>query len=70
MKIVIVKEKSDGNETVGSMWVETFICDENTTIKEILEWEKKECNESRNGKYGRLMITVADDDEPKEDVPF
>jgi hypothetical protein len=41
MKIVIIQECSGGNDMVGDMWQETLICDENTTLKEILAWRKK-----------------------------
>jgi hypothetical protein len=41
MSIVIIQECSRGNETVGDMWQETLICNENTTLKEILDWRKK-----------------------------
>jgi len=41
MKIVIIQECSAGNDTVGDMWQETLICNENTTLKEIITWRKK-----------------------------
>jgi hypothetical protein len=41
MKIVIIQECSQGNDTVGDMWLETLICNENTTLKEILSWRRK-----------------------------
>lgn len=38
MEIVAIKEMSAGNETVGEMWKETKIFNENTTLKEVMEW--------------------------------
>ncbi len=50
---VIVLECSQGNDQVGDMWLETYICDSSATIKEIMEWK-----EEKHSK-GRLMITKA-----------
>ena len=54
-KIIAVKERSAGNESVGSEWLETKIFDPETPVKEIIEW-------SQPDKYGRLIITIADSD--------
>jgi len=54
MKIIAVKERSAGNESVGSMWLETKIFCPGTPILEIIDW-------SQPDKYGRLIITVADE---------
>lgn len=48
-RIVAIKEKSAGNDTVGSMWLETKTFDEDTPIKEIVKW-----GENSDGK---LIIT-------------
>ena len=50
---VAVLECSDGNETVGDMWVETHVCTPATTIAELMDWKKTH----PNGK--RLSITKA-----------
>ena len=60
MKIVAVKEKSAGNESVGDMWLETKIFEESTPIVEIIKWSQNGRTESRNG--GRLIITVPDNE--------
>jgi len=52
MKYVIVLECSGGNDSVGNMWLDTLICNHQTTIKEIIKWKK-----TRPGNKGRLMIT-------------
>lgn len=38
MKIVAIKEMSDGNEAVGEMWKETKIFEGNTTLEEAMRW--------------------------------
>ena len=51
---VIVQECSAGNDSVGNMWLETFICNSKTTIEEIMRWKS-----NKSGSGGRLMITEA-----------
>ena len=57
-KVVAVKEKSAGNESVGDVWLETRIFDELTPVGDIVRWSQGGQMEPRNG--GRLMITVPD----------
>lgn len=38
MKIVAIKEMSNGNDSVGNMWLETKIFDAQTPVIEILMW--------------------------------
>ena len=37
MKIVVMVDKADGNESVGEMWTETFIFDSSSTLKEVID---------------------------------
>lgn len=37
MKIVIMVDKSAGNDTVGSMWTETHIFDPSVSLRDVLE---------------------------------
>jgi len=57
--IVAIKERSSGNESVGSMWLETKIFTKDTPVGEIIAWGEKE-----GGKYGKLIITEAESDAP------
>lgn len=50
-KVVAIKERSDGNASVGDMWLETAIFSTNTPVGEIIEWA------SSKGK-GKLIITT------------
>jgi len=70
MKIVAVKERSDGNEYAGSSWVETAIFDPETPLIEVLRWahprnknqfskDEKDLYIHEATSYGRLMLTVA-----------
>ena len=47
--IVAIKEMSAGNESVGSMWIETRTFIDTTPIREIMEWADN-CD-------GKLIIT-------------
>jgi len=38
---VIVFECSAGNDSVGNMWLETYICKPETTIGEIIKWKEE-----------------------------
>ena len=55
MEIIIIKECSSGNETVGSMWLETKKFPPTATLEEVLMWKE--------ARYGKLIITVADNEE-------
>ena len=51
---VIVLECSAGNDSVGNMWLETYVCNPETQLREIMKWK-----EEKAGSKGRLMITEA-----------
>lgn len=48
--VVAIKERSAGNETVGTCWLETKTFAKDSPISEIMEWA-----ENSNGK---VMITI------------
>lgn len=48
--VVAIKERSAGNETVGTCWLETKTFSKDSQISDIMEWA-----ENSNGK---VMITV------------
>jgi len=50
---VAILECSQGNDTVGDMWLETLICTPTTTVKELVDWKKE------NYSKGKLIITEA-----------
>ncbi len=52
--IVIVMERSDGNETVGQTWLETAIFDHTTSLQMVLEWASEHGGVSSN----KTIITV------------
>ena len=49
-KVIAIKEKSAGNDTVGDMWLETCSFSKDTPISEILYWARDTC--------GKLIITI------------
>jgi len=60
---VAILECSQGNDTVGDMWLETLICTPTTTVKELIDWKKE------NYSKGKLIITEASERENKK-YPF
>jgi hypothetical protein len=56
MKIVILKECSDGNESVGNEWIESKIFEESDTLAKVLGWVNGIHGQPHRG---RVMITVA-----------
>jgi hypothetical protein len=50
--IVATKEMSNGNESVGDMWVETKVFAKETPIDVIIQWAK------HTG--GKLIITISE----------
>ena len=40
MKIIAIKKMSAGNDCVGEMWDEVRVFDENTTLKEVMNWNE------------------------------
>ena len=37
-KIVVIKDMSAGNDTIGETWQETKVFDETATLKEAMDW--------------------------------
>ncbi len=49
MKIVAIKEMSDGNAVVGDMWKDTKIFEGTSTLEEVMRWARIGCqNVKRN----------------------
>ena len=62
--VVAIKERSAGNERVGDMWLDTKVFSLETPVIEILAWAGTNlfsAGYENGGKYGRLMLTVADE---------
>lgn len=57
--IIATKERSAGNDSVGSMWLETKSFNSETPIWKIIDWAK-DCD-------GKLIITI---DETGADLSF
>jgi hypothetical protein len=58
-RVVVIKEMSAGNDTVGDMWKETKIFNSDEPIENILTWAMDKSDE-----YSRKQITIT---VPKED---
>ena len=62
MKIVAIKDMSDGNESVGEMWKETKIFDGNAPIKDVMAWAGR--------RRKNVVITLPEGEElPNEFLP-
>jgi hypothetical protein len=58
---VVMVERSAGNESVGSEWIDTAIFTADTTLARVMEWQ-----ESRGGTRGRIMLNY--DTGPAENI--
>jgi hypothetical protein len=64
MKVIAVKERSIGDgDGHGDNWVETAIFEPDAKISDVLDWvvSNTAFPVQKAGKYGRLMLTVADE---------
>ena|GEM_PF-4926289 len=50
-EVVAIKERVNGNETVGATWIETKAFSKKTAISEIIDWGSLGCE-------GKLIITI------------
>jgi hypothetical protein len=57
-QMVVIRDMSAGNDTVGEMWQETKIFDEDTPLSEVMQWA---------GPRKRVTITIPDE---QEESPF
>lgn len=58
MRVIAIRECANGNDSVGTQWLETKIFLEVHTLSDVMAWEQKIYR--RNGK-GRLILTVDED---------
>lgn len=58
MKIVVIKDCSAGNETVGEMWKETKIFDPEQPIRDIFDWAALEGKGFRPYYNRKINITI------------
>ena len=55
--VIAIAEMADGNESVGTMWLETKRFDKYTPIDKILAWA------NNTGTCGKLIITIDESSE-------
>lgn len=64
MKVVVIRDMSAGNETVGEVWQETKIFEDTATLNEVLKWANNIYDPIVNGLRGptrkRITITIPD----------
>ena len=59
-RVVVIKDMSGGNESVGEMWQETKIFDINDPIKSIIDWSFPSIEmDGRSRK--RITITIPEE---------
>jgi len=57
MKVVVILERSGGNEQVGDMWLETKVFDATDSLESVLQWAKDK------RVSGKTILTIPDDQE-------
>lgn len=60
MKIVVIKEMSAGNESVGDMWKETKIFEPTDTLLDVVAWINDASAKYNLPLKRNAIITVAD----------
>jgi hypothetical protein len=65
-RFVAIQERSNGNEQVGDMWLETKVFPPETTIEELWRW----ANGGAVTGHGRLMIRPDAGSVIEGDLPF
>jgi len=66
MKIVVIKDMSAGNESVGEMWKETAIFDDSQPISDIINWVNPESIKSGCSLRKNVVITIPNQEEENE----
>lgn len=59
--IVAMIEKAEGNESIGTMWVETALFSPDMPIKEVMAWAERETHTHDSKPRGKLMLRYAND---------
>lgn len=67
MKIVAIKDCSDGNDSIGEMWKETAIFEDTDPVGEILKWAYKVGYERSWPTKYNLTITIPAGQEQKDE---
>lgn len=73
MKFIVLKERSEGNETIGTAWIETFTFDGSATLEEVVSVvanarftnpvnEADERDKRNATKYGKLILSIAENE--------
>ena len=59
-EIVAILDRSAGNESVGEMWQETKVFDQNTTLFDVMKWAAGKTHQSQIELFrGNLKLTIA-----------
>ena len=65
MKIVAIKDMSDGNAEVGEMWKETMIFEDSDPISDVIAWAKESFGTGKLRK--NVVLTEAELNEKDEE---
>lgn len=60
MKVVAMLERSAGNAETGTAWVETAIFDDQSPLRDVLNWASRRLQIGEPTRQGRLMIDIPD----------
>lgn len=65
IKIIAILDRADGNESVGTMWQETAVFEQDTPIKDVITWamkvqyqHHKSYEVNTNAFRGKLTLTI------------
>ncbi|MBT3042245.1 MAG: hypothetical protein KME67_05225 [Candidatus Thiodiazotropha sp. (ex Codakia orbicularis)] len=68
---VIIREMSAGNESVGEMWQETKVFDDNTTLQAVMAWAEgsEGIGMQNDSGFSRKRIVITRPDNHKFPTP-
>ncbi len=65
MNVIVIKERSQGNDTVGDSWLDTKIFTTDNTLGAVLTWVSKlthnEGNLRSSTRYGKCILSVPEE---------
>lgn len=59
--VVAMLERAEGNESIGTAWIETAVFNSDATLATVLAWAESEAKTFDGKPRGKLMLRYASD---------
>lgn len=63
MRVIVLRDRAEGNESIGEMWTEARVFDASTTLAEVVEWANTYKLDPERGRQLRNVRLQLDDGE-------